>query len=155
MKVRVRLPFTFPGGPSRPTTPRRISSGRTSLVDEEVLVAEIPGPGRWTQASFSWDVFRNFFGGEAIALTYLDAQGEAKQETANPIVKRSSNYCYELGAAVGLDYPNRDDGRTIGVFLRMEPQQFQYAIVMPHEPRPCNVELVPHESLGGTDWPNA
>ncbi len=143
LKVRVALPFTFPRGPSRPTTPRRTSSGETgstedeegeaSLVNYPILVAEIPGPGRWTQASFSRDVFLNFFGGAVIALTYLDAQGEAKHETANPIVKKSSNYCYELGAAMGLDYPNKDDGRPIGVFLRLEPQQFQYTIVMPHD----------------------
>ena len=143
VKVRVSLPFTIPRVPSgSATTGGNYSDGNGSTEGENgdvpsvnypVLVAEIPGPGRWTQASFSRDAFQNFFGAEAIDLTYLDDQGEAKRETANPIVKKSSNYCYELGAAVGKDYPNRGDGRPIGVFLRLEPQQFQYAIVMPHE----------------------
>ena len=144
LKVRVALPFTFSWGPSGSTTPTGTSSVETGSTEGEVgdvsgvsypvLVAEIPGPGRWTQASFSREVFSDFFGAGVINLTYIDAQGEAIHETANPIVKKSSNYCYELGAAVGLDYPNLDDGRPIGVFLRLEPQQFQYSIVMPPDP---------------------
>ncbi len=143
-RVRVALPFTPPRRPSGSTQRTGISSGESGSKEEEdkdvlrvyypVLVAEIPGPGRWTQASFSWNVFSTFFGAGDIALTYLNAQGEAIQETSKPIVKKSRNYCYELGAAAGLDYPDKNVGRPIGVFLRSEPQQFEYVIVMPSDP---------------------
>lgn len=144
LKVRVALPFTFPRVPSRSATPRGTPSGGNGSTGGEdraipsvnypVLVAEIPGPGRWTQASFSKDVFSNFFGGGTIGLTYLNAQGEAIHGTKNPIEKGSSNYCYELAAARGLSYPDKSVGRPIGLFLRFEPGQFQYVIVMPHDP---------------------
>ena len=144
LKVRVILPFTFPTIPSGSGTSGGTSSvGNGSAEGEDgddlginypVLVAEIPGPGRWTQASFSKDVFFNFFGAGAIGLNYMNAQGEAIHETKNPIKKGSSNYCYELAAARSLSYPDKSIGRPIGVFLRIETVQFQYVIVMPQDP---------------------
>ena len=81
LKVRVALPFTFPRVPSRSAPPGGTSSGGNGSTEGEdgdvpsvnypVLVAEIPGPGRWTQASFSKDVFSNFFGAGVIGLTYM------------------------------------------------------------------------------------
>ena len=142
-KVRVSLPFTFPSSMSGITTATKTcgtdpesSEGEDSddpVVSHPVLVAEIPGPGRWSQASFSRDFFFGFFGGRSVDLTYIDAQGAFIQETANPIVKASSNYCYELRAAVGLNYPSRNTGRPIGVFVRVGPEQFQYRLVMPSD----------------------
>ena len=129
-RVRVKLPFTFPSGTPGPGDGE---AGDDSGVSYPVLVAEIPGPGRWTQASFSREVFFEFFGADIIEFTYIDADGTLVRGTANPIVKPSSNYCYELGAAAGLAYPNGDNGRPIGVFLRLEPQQFQYCLVMPSD----------------------
>ena len=140
-KVHVVLPFTFPWA----TTATAIGSSNTDLgstvgeiddvsgVARPVLVAEIPGPGRWTQASFSKSIFVEFFGATPIDLTYIDAHGTVISGTANPIVKKSSNYCYELGAAIGLRYPNGDDGRPIGVFLCIGPQRFQYRLMMPSD----------------------
>ena len=144
LKVRVALRFTFPPVPSGTGTPGGTSSGGNGSAEEEdgdvpsvnypVLVAEIPGAGRWTQASFSQDVFSNFFGAGVIGLTYMNAQGQAIHETRNPVTKGSSNYCYELAAARGLNYPDKNVGRPIGVFLRFESGQFQYVIVMPRDP---------------------
>ena len=143
-RVRVRLPFTFswgtPGQATEAGTPM-VEPGPTegeasddSGVSYSVLVAEIPGPGRWKQASFSREVFVEFFGAGIIEFTYIDPHGTLVHDTANPIVKSSRNYCYELGAAAGLAYPNVGIGRPIGVFLRLEPQQFQYCLVMPSDP---------------------
>ena len=143
-RVQVDLPFTFSWGTSGPSTVTDPSKpGLVSAKGEipgnpnascSVLVAEIPGPGRWTQVSFSKEVFHGFFGAGTIGLEYTDANGTLKHETASAIVKKSSNYCYELGAAMGLGYPSVSDGRPIGVFLRLELQQFRYGLVMPSDP---------------------
>ena len=141
-KISVVLPFSW-GTPRTPpetgtinseTESTNVESADDSDYSPSVLVAEIPGPGRWTQASFSQRVFVEFFGAVVIELTYIDSSGTPKHETANPIEKKSKNYCYELGAAVGLDYPNISDGRPIGVFLSMGGQEFQYKLVMPSDP---------------------
>ena len=142
--VHVNLPFTFSWGPVGSTTPAGTPTvdvgstegniGGESGVSYQVLVAEIPGPGRWSQASFSRKVFTEFFGAGVIHLTRFDTLGTLVHETANPIVKSSNNYCYELEAARGLSYPDKNVGRPIGVFLRLEPSQFQYTILMPSDP---------------------
>ena len=143
-RVRVALPFTFPWDTPGTTTATGTSSPEPGSTEEEisddpgashaVLIAEIPGPGRWSQASFSRNVFFEFFGAGPINLNYIDAHGTLIHETENPIVKKSSNYCYELGAAAGLEYPSGNVGRPISVFLRIGPQQFQYKLVMPSDP---------------------
>ena len=143
-RVRVDLPFTFSWWTPVPASEAGISiadlgstegeAGGDSGVSYSVLVAEIPGPGRWTQASFNRKVFYEFFGADIIELTYIDAHGTLVHDNANPIVKKSKNYCYELGAAAGLKYPNGDNGRPIGVFLRLNPQQFHYRLMMPSDP---------------------
>ena len=143
-RVRVEIPFTFPwwtlgpatetGAPTVEPGPIEAEMGAYSGVSYSVLVAEIPGPGRWSQASFSKKVFSEFFGGGAIDLTYINTQGTLVHQTTAPIKKKSVNFCYELGAAAGLDYPNKDDGRPIGVFLRLETKMFQYRLVMPSDP---------------------
>ena len=143
-RVRVKLPFTFPwGGPGSVTeTGTSIvepgstdgETGDESGVSYSVLVAEIPGPGRWSQASFNKKVFSEFFGAGTIDLSYINTQGTLVQESAAPIKKKSINFCYELGAAAGLEYPSKEAGRPIGVFLRLESQKFQYRLVMPSDP---------------------
>ena len=143
-RVRVELPFTFPWGTPGSATETGTpmvepgstegETGDDSGVSYSVLVAEIPGPGRWSQASFSRKVFSEFFGAGTIDLTYINTQGTQIHQTAAPIVKKSINFCYELGAAAELAYPTKDDGRPIGVFLRLETQKFQYRLVMPTDP---------------------
>ena len=133
LKIHVSLPFTFssnifgeaPGTFSRVTEPTETDS---------VLVAEIPGPGRWSQVSFSKRVFHEFFGAVPIQLTHMNADGEFIHDIAAPIIKQSKNYCYELRAALGLTYPNKTDGRPIVVFLQVGPQRFHYKILMPSDP---------------------
>lgn len=126
-KVRLALPFTFPRAPqaAHPGSPP---------VDRTVLVSEIAGPGRWSQANFPKKIFDEFFGGGQIELFHLDGYGTVSHEIATPITKQSSNYCYELGAASGLAYPNPGGGRPIGVFVRLDGNQFQYRLMMPSAP---------------------
>ena len=141
--VQVKLPFTFSSGIPRlkaASGPGIDEAGSPEGQNDApfqpgnaVLVSEIPGPGRWSQASFSLKVFTQFFGAGQINLSHINADGTKTHEIANPIVKKSSNFCYELGAAGGLDYPKPNDGRPIGVFLRLEAQQFQYRLVMPSD----------------------
>ena len=143
-KVQVNLPFTFPWGNLAPEPEPQSSIDAVEPPDTQndvlihlkdtVLVSEIPGPGRWSQASFSKKIFDEFFGAGQIHLARINADGTVTDEIANPIIKRSKNYCYELGAAAGLNYPPRTDGRPIGVFLRLGEQQFQYRLVMPSDP---------------------
>ena len=143
-RVHVQLPFTFPRGTpgsatetGTPMVEPGSNEGETdddSGVGYSVLVAEIPGAGRWSQANFSRKVFSEFFGAGTIDLTYIDTQGTQIHQTAAPIVKGSINFCYELRAAKKLAYPNKDDGRPIGVFLRLGTQEFQYRLVMPNDP---------------------
>ena len=141
--VKVKLPFTFSSGIPRleivtgngtnESGPPEGQIDNPIQPSNTVLIAEIPGPGRWSQASFSLKVFTQFFGAGQINLNHIDADGTETHEVANPIIKKSSNYCYELGAAAGLGYPDPGEGRPIGVFLRLEAQQFQYRLVMPSE----------------------
>ena len=143
-KVQVHLSFTFPWGELVPKaeTPSSIDEMETPDTQNDVsfhptdnvLVSEIGGPGRWSQASFSKKIFDEFFGAGQIHLTHINADGTVTSEIANPIVKESSNYCYELGAAANRNYPPLTDGRPIGVFLSLEEQQFQYQLVMPSDP---------------------
>ena len=141
--VHVGLPFTPASGlaitvvePKGQTDDGATSvggSGGLSDPGNVVLVAEIPGPGRWSQAAFTFEVFNNFFGGDTINLTHFNSDGSTSFESAKPIVKKSSNYCYELGAAVGARYPDKTEGRPIGVFVRLMSGDFQYRLLLPSD----------------------
>ena len=158
-RVRVALPFTFPPGTPSTATATRISSPQDGSTEEDigddsatsypVLVAEIPGPGRWSQASFSKETFYGFFGGDSIDLIYVDANGRLIAETAPPIVKKSSNYCYEMRAAAGLTYPSANGGRPIAVFLHLASRQFQYRLVMPSDPAHATLDAFLADKWGG------
>lgn len=128
-KFTARLPYTFPRGAIGTITVDTAAKGIMTVG--AVLVAEIPGGRRWKQAAFTKQLFTDFFGGRKINLTHLDADGSRTLEPGNPITKTSSNYCYELGAAHGSDYPT--NGRPIAVFLKLSESRFEYRLVMPGE----------------------
>ncbi len=110
---------------------------------DAVLVAEIPkggkGEGRWKQAGFDLDTFRTFFEVELdavhrIVLQYVNADGTLGQIESRPRISvKSSNYRFELGAAAGLPYPDLEQGRPIGVFIRIATRSFLYYLLMPND----------------------
>lgn len=104
------------------------------------LVAEIPRSGkRWKQANFALETFVSFFGGirndnsKRLVLRALYDSGEYGSLEDRPCVTvASDNFRVELEAAAGLDYP--DEGRPIGVFVRVSFRMFAYYLSMPGAP---------------------
>lgn len=105
--------------------------------DAFVLVAEIPKSGkRWKQANFTLETFVNFFGGirgdnsKRLVLRAIYDSGESGALEDRPCVTvASDNFRVELDAAAGLPYP--DEGRPIGVFVRVSFRMFAYYLCMP------------------------
>ena len=55
----------------------------------------------------------------------------AEQEVRPAVAVKSQNYRFELAAAAGITYP--DNGRPIGVFVRIATRTFLYSIQMPND----------------------
>ena len=108
--------------------------------DSEVLIAEIPRSGdRWKQANFDIDTFQNFFGvtpgdnSQRILLRNINDDLTLSEIEVRPSVSVvSQNYRFELDAASGLPYPN--DGKPIGVFIKLTTRMFLYHLYMPNQP---------------------
>ncbi len=108
--------------------------------DSEVLIAEIPRSGdRWKQANFDIDTFQNFFGAtpgdnsQRILLRNINDDLTLSEIEVRPSVSVvSQNYRFELDAASGLPYPN--DGKPIGVFIKVTTRMFLYHLYMPNQP---------------------
>lgn len=102
-----------------------------------VLLAEIPRSGsRWNQANFDINTFENFFGATAgdnsqriLLRNVLSNRHLGDIEIRPSVSVVSQNYRFELEAAAGLNYP--DDGRPIGIFIRLSPRMFIYKVFMP------------------------
>ena len=119
-------------------------SSDTPQLSDPVLIAEIPrGGNRWNQANFDLETFRNFFDvqegiTQRILLQHVNNDGTLGNLESRPSVSvRSQNYRFELEAAAGLDYP--DQGRPIGVFLRIATRSFRYKLLMPNDPGHSNM----------------
>lgn len=108
--------------------------------DNEVLIAEIPrGDVRWKQANFDLDTFQNFFGAnpannsQRILLRNINDDLSLSEIEVRPTVSvKSRNFRVEIDAASGLDYP--DEGRPIGVFVKVTTRMFLYHLYMPNQP---------------------
>lgn len=106
-------------------------------VESAVLVAELAGPGRWSQAAFPRWLIDNFFqvqpdSGEELRLWPVSASGKAgPRESRHCGHKGSGNWYYELSLA-NKTYPDSSE-RPIGVFLRLGYQEFRYTILMPDD----------------------
>ncbi len=105
---------------------------------DDVLIAQLPGPGRWGQAAFPQWFIENFFKvlpgtGEVIQLfsvTLADGVGEAEELTCG-YKQGSKNWYFELGLAAEIgDYPARPH-KPIGVFHRIGHQRCRYTILLP------------------------
>jgi len=108
----------------------------------DVLVAEIPvGRKRtlrkWCQANFKVETLRSFFETEPhaprqLVLRKVTKEGFLKEiETRGVVSKKSSNYCFELTPPENTLYPQ--NGRPLGVFVKLSPRTFIYMVVMPAE----------------------
>lgn len=106
-------------------------------TDNTVLIAEIPrAHTRWNQANFDINTFINFFGATPgdnslrILLRNIKDNGSLKKTEIRPSVTvKSRNFRFELEAAAGLNYP--EQGRPIGVFVRISKRMFLYMLFMP------------------------
>ncbi|MDI9310233.1 MAG: phospholipase D family protein [Limnohabitans sp.] len=108
--------------------------------DSEVLIAEIPQSGnRWKQANFGIETFTNFFGAtpgdnsQRVLLRNInDNLTLSEIEVRQSVTVASRNYRFELNAASGLPYPN--NGKPIGVFVKVTTRMFLYHIYLPGQP---------------------
>ncbi len=101
-----------------------------------VLVAELSGPGRWSQAAFPKWFIDNFFevqpGDERLRLLSVTKAGVGELEmVACGHKPGSKNWYYELKLATEIGGYPRLNQKPIGLFLRIEPQSFRYTIIMP------------------------
>lgn len=105
-----------------------------------VLIAEIPNAGaRWHQANFDARTFVTFFnsqlgvpGQDMLVLRDVKwggSLGEIQQRP--PVSVASHNYRVELSIEGGVQYP--DDGRPLGVFVRLSTRTFLYMILFPSD----------------------
>lgn len=108
--------------------------------DARVLIAEIPrAKNRWKQANFVKEDFEGFFGARVdeqrrffFGHVLPDGSIAPNSKSHPSVVVGSDNYRFELDAASGLDYP--EEGRPIGVFIRVANRNFLYRLLMPGDP---------------------
>lgn len=107
-------------------------------ITSAVLISEIPrGTNRWNQANFDANTFRTYFestpgAGRQMALILRDVKrngglGEIRHRP--PVSVASHNYRVELYVDRGTAYP--DDGRVLGVFVKLSSRTFLYSLVFP------------------------
>lgn len=123
--------------------------------DSEVLIAEIPRSGdRWKQANFDVETFQSFFGAtpgdnsQRILLRNINDNLTLSEIEVRPSVSVvSQNYRFELDAASGLPYPN--NGKPIGVFVKVTTRMFLYHLYMPNQPLYADINDWLHVNWGG------
>ncbi|MHB8107568.1 MAG: hypothetical protein ACYDH4_09125 [Candidatus Cryosericum sp.] len=105
-----------------------------------VLIAEIPKAGnRWQQANVDAGTFLAFFnsqpgvsGQEMLVLREVQRDGRlGRIQQRPPVSVRSQNYRVELSIEGEVQYP--DDGRPIGVFVRLSTRTFLYMVLLPSD----------------------
>ena len=105
-------------------------------LDGDVLVAELAGPGRWSQAAFPKWFIDNFFevepGEDRLRLVPVTQTGVGSADSVACGYKDSKNWYYELRLANSVgEYPHGP--KPIGVFHRIAPQTCRYTIIMPDD----------------------
>ncbi|MDE6606239.1 MAG: hypothetical protein K2K54_00570 [Lachnospiraceae bacterium] len=118
-------------------------NGAWSFSEEAaVLLAEIPvGRDRklkkWCQANFDIETLKTFFGTKPnakyeVILRCITNEGLILNiEKRQVISKGSVNYCFELTPPKDTLYP--EEGRPIGVFVKIAMRTFLYMIIMPED----------------------
>ena len=107
---------------------------------QDVLIAELAGPGRWGQAAFPQWFIDNFFQvlpdtGDVLNLwpvTRANGVGVAEQ-TPCGYKAGSRNWYYELGLAAAIGAYPQPPRKPIGVFHRIGRQTCRYTILMPDD----------------------
>ena len=67
-----------------------------------------------------------------IVLRHVGSVGGLEEVESRPGVSvQSHNYRFELAAAAGIPYPDPDNGRPVGVFLKTDSGIFLYRLVLP------------------------
>lgn len=127
---------------SNPSQPIITVSEESLLVNgEEVLIAEIGGGPRWKQVNFPVDIFENFFGAERgnnsynIELMNIAQDGSLGDVEVRQAVSVSShNYRFEIHCAeTEGTYPGNDK-RPIGLFIKIDNDQFLYQVLLYNHP---------------------
>lgn len=114
---------------------------------DRVLIAELVGPGRWSQSAFPQWFIRNFFavlpnGSDVLHLwPVTEAAGVGAAEKAKCGFKPgSTNWYFELGLATQIGAYPRANRKPIGVFHRTAHQTCRYTILMPDDESYARVE---------------
>ncbi len=136
---RTALATTPPTSKPTSKTPTPVTTPSSAA---RVLVAEIPRSGdRWRQANFDENTMKSFFqiktrsqATQYLYLTMINRFNQMDPVEVRPYVfsSTSQNFRIELGAASGLEYPQRD--RPIAVFMEVGRRRFYYCLVMPGQP---------------------
>ena len=102
----------------------------------EVLIAELSkSRDGFDQANFHKKIFVGFFEASMTVqlrnyLFHVGADGALGHQEVRPAVRvKSKNYRHELEAAKGVPYPQ--NGKPIGVFVRLPSRTYVYTLVMP------------------------
>ena len=114
---------------------------------DRVLIAELVGPGRWSQSAFPKWFIRNFFGvlpnsSDVLHLwpvTESDGVGAAEKVECG-FKPGSTNWYFELGLATQIGAYPQAAGKPIGVFHRTAHQTCRYTILMPDDESYARVE---------------
>lgn len=110
--------------------------------ESAVLLAEIPvGRDRklkkWCQANFDIETLKTFFGTRPnakyeVILRCITNEGLMLNIEKRPVISKGSvNYCFELTPPKDTLYP--EEGRPIGVFVKIAIRTFLYMIIMPDD----------------------
>ena len=102
-----------------------------------MLIAEIGGGPRWKQVNFPVDIFENFFGARRGDNSYqIELQNIAKdgslgeKEKRQAVSVKSQNYRFEINCAeTEGDYPG-NEGRPIGLFIKIGGNVFLYHVLL-------------------------
>lgn len=128
-----------------PAMPKRVKSIAGEVVEQpeiggNVLIGELPGPGRWGQAAFPQWFVNNFFKvlpntGDVLRLRPVTEVGGvgAEEEASCGYKKGSKNWYYELGLARSIRVYPPPPQKPIGVFYRTGHQTFRYTILLPDD----------------------
>lgn len=107
-------------------------------IDEQILIAEIGGGGRWKQINFPVNIFEKFFGAQRgdntyrIKLTNVALDGSLGEPEERPAVSvASKNYRFEINCAETNEVYSTGENRPIGIFVKRADREFLYQILLP------------------------
>lgn len=118
-----------------------VSEESLPINGDEVLIAEIGGGPRWKQVNFPVEIFENFFGAERGNNSYnIELMNIAKDgslgdvEIRQAVSVRSHNYRFEIHCAETEDAYPGNDKRPIGLFVKIDNDQFLYQVLLHNHP---------------------